>query len=100
MKDIQNYQFFKNLQNLFFIRSIILYGSRAQGKAKARADIDLAVICPEASTQDWSKVMDIIGDKADTLLKIDCVRLDALPDISPLKANILKEGMVLYKQDG
>ncbi len=100
MKDIQNYQFFKKLQDLFFVRSIILYGSRAQGKAAARADIDLALVCPGASAQDWSMVMDIIGDKADTLLKIDCVRLDALPDTSLLKANILNEGVVLYKQDG
>ncbi len=100
MKDIQNYQFFKNLQDLFFVRSIILYGSRAIGKASERADIDLALVCPEANAQDWSTVMDIIGDKADTLLKIDCVRLDTLPDTSQLKANILNEGMVLYKQDG
>ena len=96
MKEIQNYHFFKSLQNLAFVRSIILYGSRAQGKAKERADIDLALLCPDASAQDWSKVMDIVGDKADTLLKIDCVRLDALPDSSPLKANIIKEGIVLY----
>lgn len=99
MKDIQNYQFFKNLQSLSFVRSILLYGSRASGKARARADIDLALLCPEASAQDWSKVIDIVGDKADTLLKIDCVRLDALPDSSPLKINILNEGVVLYKQD-
>ncbi len=99
MEDICNYKFFKDLEKLSFVQSIILYGSRAKGEAQARADIDLALICPNATTQEWSKVMELIRE-ADTLLKIDCVRLDTLADSNPLKANILNEGMILYKQDG
>ena len=39
-----------------------------------------------------------IVDNADTLLKIDLVRLDSLLDSSDLKIAILKEGIKLYEK--
>jgi uncharacterized protein len=59
------------------------------------SDIDLAVDSPKASSLERRKVGDIVGD-ADTLLKIDCVRYDALKLTSALKQNIDAEGVRLY----
>lgn len=97
MEEVLHYTFLKKLQNLIFVKSIILYGSRANGQAAPRADMDLAILCPDASPEEWSKVIDVV-ENADTLLKVDCVRLDTLADTNPLKTNIIKEGIVLYQK--
>lgn len=94
---IQSYTFFKALTTLPVVDEIWLYGSRARGDHRSRSDIDLAVICPRASMQDWLQVLEII-DEADTLLKIDCVRFDTLQDNNPLKAAILRDAVVLFKK--
>jgi len=96
--DIHQYKFFKKLTQLPFIEEIELYGSRARGDNTSRSDIDLAIICPKASDSDWIKVFEIIED-ADTLLKIDYVRFDQLDDANPLKKNIIRDRVVLYKRD-
>ena len=94
-REISHFRFFHELQALSFVDAILLYGSRGRGSAEARSDIDLAIICPTASPEDWSKVMQIIED-ADTLLKIDCVRLDQLTNKNPLKQEIQHDGIILY----
>lgn len=76
---------------------ILLYGSRARGDHRSRSDIDLAIICPQASTQDWFHVLEII-DEGDTLLKVDCVRFDTLQNSNPLKTAILRDAVVLFKK--
>ncbi|MDF3048133.1 MAG: polymerase subunit beta [Candidatus Midichloriaceae bacterium] len=92
---LDKYNFLKQLSQLSFIEKIILFGSRARGDNYDRSDIDLAIVCPKASSNDWLKVLEVI-DSADTLLKIDCVRLDDLPKKSELRENIMKEGKVIY----
>ncbi len=94
--NIKSLTFFKELIALPFIEQVILYGSRARSDALDRSDIDLAIVCPKASHKDWAQVITII-DNADTLLKIDCVRLDTLSDQNILRQNIKKEGIVLYE---
>ena len=96
-QSITQYQFFKKLCSLPFIDAILLYGSRARGNYKERSDIDLALICPSATQDDWLQVLDIIED-ADTLLKIDCVRFDELSATEPLTQNILEEKIVLFER--
>lgn len=92
--DITTYAFFRALTALPFIEAVYLYGSRARGDANAASDIDLAIVCPNATDAQWAMVGDVI-DNADTLLKIDYVRLDALHD-GRLKANILQDGVKIY----
>lgn len=94
---LQEYKFFHQLKKLPFVQKIILYGSRARGDFQKRSDIDLAIICPDAQESDWRVVLDII-ENADTLLSIDCVRLDTLDKDNPLKEAIMKDGIVLYQQ--
>lgn len=95
--DITSRNFFQRLINLPFVDTIYLYGSRARGdNIDARVDIDLAISCPQASDGHWHQLLDIL-QHADTLLKIDCVRLDRLEDMR-LKAEIERDGVVLWKK--
>lgn len=80
------------------MEEIWLFGSRARRDYHTHSDIDLAIICPKAKNADWLKVMDIV-DNADTLLKIDCVRLDRHEVSQKLYDNIMKEKKVLYAKD-
>jgi predicted nucleotidyltransferase len=93
-KDITDYKFVKQLKALAFVEEIWLFGSRARGDNQDRSDIDIAVICPKATDNDWLLVLGII-EEADTLLKIDCVRFDTLQEDDPLKSNILRFKTVL-----
>ncbi|WPY01396.1 Nucleotidyltransferase domain protein [Candidatus Trichorickettsia mobilis] len=94
---IKDYQFFKKLIQLPVIQEIWLFGSRARGDNQERADIDLAIYCPDASNNNWLTILDII-EAADTLLKIDCIRLDELTDISPIKNSIISQGIKVYER--
>lgn len=96
--NIANYNFIEKLRNLNFVKKIILFGSRARGDNLKRADIDLAVVCPKASTNDWFRLLKII-DEADTLLKVDCIRFDELADDSVLRQNIENDGRVIYAKN-
>lgn len=95
--EITRYKFFDSLTELPFVQEIWLFGSRARNDNQSRADIDIAVLCPEASRNDWLKIMDIIDD-ADTLLSIDCIRFDELDKDSDLANNILKDKVKLYER--
>lgn len=95
-KEISGYKFFKRLQSFPFVEKIILFGSRAKGVYESRADIDLAIVCPTASTLEWDLVLKVIED-ADTMLKIDCIRWDVIT--SEKLRNAIKENhIVLYER--
>ena len=95
--NVLDYNFFKKLSSLPFVNEIWLFGSRARGDNQERADIDLAILCPYASEQDWHQILDII-ENADTLLKIDCIRFDSLGENDKLRHNILAHKQILYKK--
>lgn len=90
------YKFIEKLKKLSFIDEIWLFGSRARGDYNDRSDIDIALVCGKASRSDWLSVVDII-DNADTLLKIDCLRLDSSLD-KRLYQNIIKDKKLIYKK--
>lgn len=78
------------------VERVILFGSRARGDNWERSDIDLAVICPDASWSDWARMTDVI-DEAPTLLKIDLVRFHDAPE--SLQEEILLEGVPVYERE-
>ena len=92
-----NYQFVDRISALPFVEAIWLFGSRARGDNGQRADIDLAVVCPDADVLEWQQILDII-ETADTLLIIDCVRFDELNNNDPFKGNILRDKKVIYER--
>lgn len=98
MTEIKNYIFLQQLQYLPFVQAIWLYGSRARGDENERSDIDLAIVCRNATEADWLTVLKQI-EQADTLLKIDCVRFDALALEDPLRTAILKDRIVLFDRN-
>ncbi len=90
------YQFINKLKELKFIDEIWLYGSRARGDQQERSDIDLVIVCPEASKDEFLDVLKILDEK-DTLLQVDIIRFDEIKDIQ-FKKRIEKEKIVLYKK--
>ncbi len=77
------------------IDKIVLFGSRARGDTRPRADIDVAVSCPRASQREWLDLCDAIED-VPTLLSIDLVRLETAG--TQLRDRILREGRTLYER--
>lgn len=94
MNVLKHYKFIGKIKALPFVEKIYLFGSRARGDYHDLSDIDLAVFCPSASIHDWLKVKEII-ENADTLLKIDCVRLDTLNN-GAFYNRIMEEKIILY----
>ncbi len=94
---ITDYAFYNELTRQAFVEQIWLFGSRARGDNQDRADIDLALYCPTATAKNWLHILDII-DEADTLLKIDCLRLDEISEDSAIKQAIGREGIKLYER--
>jgi len=95
---ITEYKFFQKLTKLPFVEKIWLYGSRAREDSWSRSDIDIAIECPNASDSNWQEILDIIED-ADTLLKIDCIRLDKLKDDSHFKQELSIEAILLFQRE-
>jgi predicted nucleotidyltransferase len=94
---LADYQFLQALARLPFVEAIWLFGSRARGEQRERSDIDLAIECPSASEAQWQQVLAIV-DEADTLLPIDCVRLDEESPQSLLYQAILRDRVPLYRR--
>ena len=89
---INKYTFIAKIKALPFVQKIILFGSRARGTQQLRSDIDIAIVCPHVTPQQWQKILDIV-EQADTLLKIDCLQFDKADN--DLKQRILKDGIEL-----
>ena len=96
--NITQYNFFKRLSTLDYVEKIELYGSRARGDNFERSDIDLAIYCPKATDRQWYDLLDII-DEADTLLHIDCIRLDNLDKKDNLYNHIKRDGVTLFSRN-
>lgn len=97
-KPLNSYRFIRQLTELDFIEQIWLFGSRARGDNQERSDIDLAIVCPNATKEDWHKVTYIIN-QADTLLNIDCVKFDEHILTIEFVKNILKDKKVIYMKE-
>jgi len=74
---------------------VILFGSRARGDAEPRSDVDLAVDAPGLDAREWLRLADL-AEQADTLLKVDLVRLDEAP--AELRARIEAEGRTIHER--
>lgn len=96
---VTDYEFFQKLTALPFVERIWVYGSRARGDFQERSDIDLVIDFPHATPSQWQEVLDIL-DNADTLLKIDCVRLDEIEKKSSFEQRLKEDRVLLFKRKG
>ena len=94
--EIEELEFFKKVIALPFVEKVYLFGSRARGEGAKRADIDLAIVCPQASDEQWNRMLELVA-MADTLLEIDCVRFDQIKK-EQFKQAILKDHRVLFER--
>jgi predicted nucleotidyltransferase len=78
------------------IERVWLFGSRARGDNFERSDIDLAIEAPAMDHDDWLRIKLDFADEAPTLLLIDLVRLEEVPEI--LREQILEEGIVIHER--
>ncbi len=91
----KHYQFIEAIKAMPPVKAVYLFGSRARDNASVRADIDIAVQCaPTTTAQQWQQVLDAVED-ADTLLEIDCVRLDKQPKDGALYQHIMRDKIAL-----
>lgn len=74
---------------------IVIFGSRAVNNFKKTSDIDIAIFAKDWTGKDINLVKNLLEERLKTALKIDIVNFYALTK-EKLKANILKEGKVLY----
>jgi predicted nucleotidyltransferase len=78
------------------VEKVISFGSRARGDEEERSDIDLAVVGPDITRDEWREMRDYVGEKARTLLFIDLLRFEHAPP--DLQESIIKEGVTLYER--
>ena len=94
---LNDYLFLRKIAALPFVDAIYLFGSRARGDNRERSDIDIAILCPKANENDWQSVLQLIED-ADTLLPIDCIRLDKESPNSALRLQIEQDKKLIYER--
>ena len=94
---LNDYLFLRKIAALPFVDVIYLFGSRARGDHRERSDIDIAILCPKANENDWQSVLKLIDD-ADTLLSIDCIRLDKESPNSALRLQIEQDKKLIYER--
>ena len=92
---LNDYLFLQKIAALPFVDAIYLFGSRARGNHRDRSDI--AILCPNANETDWQSILQLIDD-ADTLLSIDCIRLDQENQNSTLRLQIEQDKKLIYER--
>ena len=79
------------------IERVWLFGSRARGDNFERSDIDLAIEAPRIDRGEWAKLHLDLEEEADTLLLIDFVLMDDLPE--SFRRRVQSEGRLLYERE-
>jgi predicted nucleotidyltransferase len=78
------------------VERVWLFGSRARGDNFERSDIDLAVEAPSIDRPQWAELHLDLEEEAETLLLVDIVLMDDLPD--SFTRRVYREGRLLYER--
>ena len=57
-----------------FVREAKVFGSRALGRARRESDMDLAVLAPEATAEEWQDLCEAL-EQALVVFDLDLIRL-------------------------
>jgi proline iminopeptidase len=74
------------------IERVLIFGSRAKGSAKPWSDIDLAVVAPGMSDQEFVQLLQEL-DGLDLVFKLDLLHWDRLTGQPKLRETIEKHGL-------
>jgi predicted nucleotidyltransferase len=78
------------------VERVWLFGSRARGDHFERSDIDLAIDAPAIDRGEWAALHLDLEEEADTLLLVECVLMDDLPE--SFRHRVHREGRLLYER--
>lgn len=78
------------------VERVWLCGSRARGDNLERSDIDLAIEAPLIDRAEWTALHLDLDEEADTLLLIDFVLMDEMPET--FRHRVHREGRLLYER--
>ena len=78
------------------VQRVWLFGSRARGDNFERSDVDIAVEAPGIDRGEWAALHLDLDEEADTLLLIDFVLMDDLPE--SFRQRVHREGRLLYER--
>ena len=78
------------------VERVWLFGSRARRDNFERSDIDLTIEAPAINRAEWTKLHLDLEEEADTLLLIDLVLMDDLPE--SFRCRVHREGKLLYER--
>jgi predicted nucleotidyltransferase len=78
------------------VRRVWLFGSRARGDNFERSDIDFAIEAPGIDRGQWAALHLDLEEDADTLLLVDFVLMDDLPET--FRRRVHREGRLLYER--
>lgn len=76
------------------IERVLIFGSRAKGTAQPASDIDLAVVAPEMSDQEFSRLWNEL-DELPLVFKLDVLHWDRLGE-QKLRDSIIRHGRIFY----
>ncbi|NJD91765.1 MAG: nucleotidyltransferase domain-containing protein [Geobacter sp.] len=74
------------------IERVLIFGSRAKGTAKPWSDIDLAVVAPGMSDQEFSQLLQEL-EGLELVFKLDLLHFDRLIGQPKLRETIEKHGL-------
>lgn len=78
------------------IERVLIFGSRAKGRAQPGSDIDLAVFAPRMNDADFAQLWNAIEDLP-LVFKVDLLHWDRLSNPA-LKGKIPHEGRLFYER--
>lgn len=104
--DREDFTFSESEQNTLKklpIAALILFGSRAQGRARKDSDFDIGVLVSETMLLDdlkrrkelYDTLYDILSSHINQLVDIDIVFLERAP--AELQAHVVKHGVVIFE---
>ena len=98
-------QYIENLKKQIRIERVILYGSYAEGNANEYSDVDLAIISPDVTDENFIEYLQMITRLIPRRIKVEIEPLifssDEYENVSPLEflGEIKKKGKVLFEQN-
>ena len=94
MRDKDLYTLRRTLRQFPCVREVLLFGSRAAGRARRSSDIDLAISAPVASATEWLDLVHAIQE-APIIYEFDILQTESTHNPSLLE-KIAREGVAIY----